>query len=171
MQSGKTANFTGVIAKAIDAGYRLVIVLTGTIDILREQTQRRLDMELVGEENILQALGRERPGPGAARLRATTPDWADKFLSYGVPAVRAGDLPDIIRLTGTAANDYRKPEARHRRARDRRRTNKLKPLYDPDNLFPCGARLAVVKKNATVLQAPRQRPEEDRASNSARSPP
>ena len=40
VQSGKTANFTGVIAKAVDAGYRLVIVLTGTIEILRSQTQR-----------------------------------------------------------------------------------------------------------------------------------
>jgi hypothetical protein len=30
VQSGKTANFTGVIAKAVDAGYRLVIVMTGT---------------------------------------------------------------------------------------------------------------------------------------------
>src|SRR5699024_3623596 len=35
VQSGKTANFTGVIAKAVDAGYRLVIVLTGTIELLR----------------------------------------------------------------------------------------------------------------------------------------
>lgn len=53
VQSGKTANFTGVIAKAIDAGYRLVIVLTGTIELLRSQTQRRIDMELVGQENVL----------------------------------------------------------------------------------------------------------------------
>ncbi|MGC0363082.1 hypothetical protein ABH922_001066 [Rhodococcus sp. 27YEA15] len=52
VQSGKTANFSGVVAKAIDAGYRLVIVLTGTIEILRSQTQRRLDMELVGRQNI-----------------------------------------------------------------------------------------------------------------------
>ena len=51
VQSGKTANFTGVIAKAIDAGYRLIIVLTGTVEILRYQTQRRLDMELIGREN------------------------------------------------------------------------------------------------------------------------
>ena len=43
-----TANFTGVIAKAVDAGYRLIIVLTGTVELLRSQTQRRLDMELVG---------------------------------------------------------------------------------------------------------------------------
>src|SRR3954447_26362138 len=53
VQSGKTANFTGVTAKAIDAGYRLVIVLTGTTDLLRTQTQRRLDKELIGVENIL----------------------------------------------------------------------------------------------------------------------
>ncbi|MFZ2178214.1 MAG: endonuclease, partial [Rhodococcus sp. (in: high G+C Gram-positive bacteria)] len=45
VQSGKTANFSGVVAKSIDAGYRLIIVLTGTIEILRSQTQRRLDME------------------------------------------------------------------------------------------------------------------------------
>ena len=40
VQSGKTANITGVLARAIDAGYRLLIVMTGTIDLLREQTQR-----------------------------------------------------------------------------------------------------------------------------------
>ena len=56
VQSGKTANFTGVIAKAIDAGYRLIIVLTGTTDLLRAQTQRRLDKELVGQENILRGV-------------------------------------------------------------------------------------------------------------------
>ena len=53
VQSGKTANFTGVTAKAIDAGYRLVIVMTGTIELLRGQTQRRIDMELIGKQNIL----------------------------------------------------------------------------------------------------------------------
>ncbi len=53
VQSGKTANFTGVIAKAVDAGYRLVVVMTGTIEMLRAQTQRRIDMELVGRQNIL----------------------------------------------------------------------------------------------------------------------
>src|ERR1700704_2142204 len=50
VQSGKTANFTGVLARAADAGYRLFIVLAGTINILRDQTQRRLDKELVGAE-------------------------------------------------------------------------------------------------------------------------
>lgn len=51
VQSGKTANYTSLIAKAVDAGYRLVIVLTGIHESLRVQTQRRLDAELVGVVN------------------------------------------------------------------------------------------------------------------------
>lgn len=47
VQSGKTANFAGVIAKAADAGYRLFIVLSGIHNALRQQTQRRLDQQLV----------------------------------------------------------------------------------------------------------------------------
>ena len=46
VQSGKTANFTALIAKAADRGYRLFIVLAGIHDALREQTQRRLYREL-----------------------------------------------------------------------------------------------------------------------------
>lgn len=46
VQSGKTANFTSLIAKAADRGYRLIIVLSGIHNSLRAQTQRRLDLEL-----------------------------------------------------------------------------------------------------------------------------
>ena len=46
VQSGKTANYASVIAKAVDAGYRLVIVLAGLHNNLRGQTQRRLDRDL-----------------------------------------------------------------------------------------------------------------------------
>lgn len=48
VQSGKTANFTALIAKAADAGYRLVIVLSGIDNGLRRQTNIRLKRELVG---------------------------------------------------------------------------------------------------------------------------
>lgn len=149
VQSGKTANFTGVIAKAIDAGYRLVIVLAGTLDILREQTQRRLDMELVGKENILQDWDENDPDLEPHDY-AEDADWASgKFISFGFrPSSR--DLPDIIRLTG-GGNDYRKL-GHGIVALEMQKKNKFKPLYDPENLFPCGARLAVVKKNATVLK-------------------
>lgn len=46
VQSGKTANFAGVIAKAADAGYRMVIVLAGMHNNLRKQTQARLDRDV-----------------------------------------------------------------------------------------------------------------------------
>ncbi|HMO50670.1 MAG TPA: Z1 domain-containing protein [Kiritimatiellia bacterium] len=48
VQSGKTANYTAVIAKAADAGYRLIIVLSGIDNGLRRQTNVRLKRELVG---------------------------------------------------------------------------------------------------------------------------
>ena len=48
VQSGKTSNYTGLVCKAADAGYRLVILLTGTLESLRRQTQERLDAGFVG---------------------------------------------------------------------------------------------------------------------------
>lgn len=46
VQSGKTGNYAGVIAKAADAGYGLVIVLAGLYNNLRKQTQDRLDHDV-----------------------------------------------------------------------------------------------------------------------------
>lgn len=48
VQSGKTANFSALIAKAADAGYRLIVVLSGVDNGLRRQTNARLKKELVG---------------------------------------------------------------------------------------------------------------------------
>jgi hypothetical protein len=51
VQSGKTQNFSALIAKAADAGYKIVIVLSGLHNTLRQQTQRRLERDL-GRENV-----------------------------------------------------------------------------------------------------------------------
>lgn len=48
VQSGKTANYTGLICKAVDAGYKLIIVLAGMQNSLRSQTQLRLDEGFLG---------------------------------------------------------------------------------------------------------------------------
>ena len=48
VQSGKTANFTSLISKAADVGYRLIVVLSGIDNGLRRQTQIRLNRELIG---------------------------------------------------------------------------------------------------------------------------
>lgn len=48
VQSGKTANYTALITKAADAGYKLFIVLAGVHNSLRSQTQSRLNEEFLG---------------------------------------------------------------------------------------------------------------------------
>lgn len=54
VQSGKTANYLGVICKAADAGYKVIIVLAGLLNSLRNQTQERIDEGFVGRDSSLQ---------------------------------------------------------------------------------------------------------------------
>jgi hypothetical protein len=58
VQSGKTANYTGLVCKAADAGYKLIIVLAGIHSSLRSQTQARLDEGFLGYDS------RQNHGPG-----------------------------------------------------------------------------------------------------------
>ncbi|MEU6614938.1 Z1 domain-containing protein [Streptomyces parvus] len=148
VQSGKTANFTGVTAKAIDAGYRLVIVLGGTLNLLRGQTQRRLDMELIGQENILRGADPADPEALIGVDYQDDEDWPEKFVSHqGRPSVLGAF--DIERLT-TRDDDY-KSLATGIRALEFDKQIRTQPLYAPDNLHRAAARVMVVKKNQSVL--------------------
>lgn len=177
VQSGKTANFTGVVAKAIDAGYKLVIVLTGTYDNLRSQTQKRLDMELVGRENILQGQFQDYLEAEQAKRDATTPaeesdaaarlaelagnhdyastgdaDWHDgKFLETPEPLDHI-DVPWITRLTNNKF-DYRALKT-GLDALDFQNNLPfpMLPLHDAANLPRVNVRLAIMKKNSSVLK-------------------
>ncbi len=51
VQSGKTANYTGLINKATDAGYKLIIVIAGVHNTLRSQTQVRIDEGYIGRNS------------------------------------------------------------------------------------------------------------------------
>ena len=51
VQSGKTANYTGLICKAADAGYKVIIVIAGLHNSLRSQTQVRIDEGFIGFES------------------------------------------------------------------------------------------------------------------------
>ena len=153
VQSGKTANITGVLARAIDAGYRLLIVMTGTIDLLREQTQRRIDMELVGVENILRDIDPADPEMINSVDYQDDPDW-DRFIRHGL-LPSSQNRPDIIRLTNHRfagrTGDYRSLLAGITALEFEKFDNTL-PLNDRRNLDRCSARLVVVKKNASVLR-------------------
>ena len=51
VQSGKTQNYIGLINKSIDAGYRVIILLGGHMNALRNQTQERVDYGVIGRES------------------------------------------------------------------------------------------------------------------------
>lgn len=61
VQSGKTANYIGLICRAADAGYRIIIVMAGVHNVLRNQTQARLEDGFTGfnivEQQSIEAVG------------------------------------------------------------------------------------------------------------------
>jgi hypothetical protein len=144
VQSGKTANITGVIAKAADAGYRLVIVLSGTMNLLRAQTQRRIDRELMGKE-LIRPHGEVRDDEELDYI--LDEDWGN-FIEHGGRPSERGAF-DWIRLTGEV-DDYRRLRAGIETLNFECR-DPSKPFYAPDNLRPAKAKIMVVKKNAAVL--------------------
>lgn len=182
VQSGKTANFAGTIAKAIDAGYKLIIVLTGTIELLRAQTQKRLDKELVGEENVLGGAG-PKIAELQSRLDAMSDDSPElrearqalieqiNSWSEGVDYVELEDqdwkegkfarfglppkqlgAPSIIRVT-SLKDDYKALKTMLQVIDfDRTKDVWSKPIYDTANINTGDVWLAVVKKNSSTLK-------------------
>ena len=81
VQSGKTANYIGLICKAADAGYKLIVVLAGIDNGLRSQTQLRIDEGFIGFDTQYQLRYDDTRGtsylgvgamPGAARLKVAS---------------------------------------------------------------------------------------------------
>jgi hypothetical protein len=77
VQSGKTLNYSALINKSCDMGYKLVIVLTGLTEDLRSQTQRRLDRDFVGQESQQTVVG--IPSQGVAKLGVGNIDFSKKI--------------------------------------------------------------------------------------------
>ena len=74
VQSGKTVNYTSVCNKAVDAGYKVIIILAGRTNTLRKQTQKRLETDFVGlrKDDAHQIKGEVLPtiGVGVSRYGA-----------------------------------------------------------------------------------------------------
>ena len=56
VQSGKTTNYVSLISKAADVGYKIIILLAGLSNTLRDQTQERIDETFIGKKSALNAL-------------------------------------------------------------------------------------------------------------------
>lgn len=62
VQSGKTTNYSALICKAADAGYKIIIVLAGLHNNLRAQTQIRLEEAFLGYKTSANGPTDERVG-------------------------------------------------------------------------------------------------------------
>ena len=93
VQSGKTANYTGLVCKAADAGYKVIIVIAGIHNNLRSQTQMRLDEGFTGFDS--------------ARLLSNQPDTSQvigvgRYDSRRRPSVFTNSLRDFNKATATS---------------------------------------------------------------------
>ena len=77
IQSGKTANIMAVVAKAVDAGYKNIIVMTGRSELLRKQTQDRFNRELgiATLQDLKQSDSDHQNGDGWMRWTSYTHDF------------------------------------------------------------------------------------------------
>jgi hypothetical protein len=94
VQSGKTQHYTALVAKALDAGYKVIIILSGIHENLRQQTQERVEEVLIGKDS--------RNNFAHFGIRS----WSNRRIArVRVPGDPALPLPDIITLT-SVAGDY-----------------------------------------------------------------
>ena len=109
VQSGKTANYIGLINKAVDAGYKIIIVLAGMHNNLRSQTQMRIDEEVLGFETSIDYLKKKKGivpstiGVGKLKLAVdksleplTSRDEKGDFTKSRAGVARLYDQPKII---------------------------------------------------------------------------
>ncbi len=97
VQSGKTSNYLGLIAKAADAGYKFIIVIAGIHNNLRKQTQERVDEGFVGRSS----------DPDARNITGVG------YAGYPHPATLTTIYNDFNKQTanqsGWRINDFSKP--------------------------------------------------------------
>lgn len=81
VQSGKTANMAGLMAMAADCGWNMFVILSGTIDNLREQTRKRLfnDLRIPGNLNWIKLDQLSKKQTGAS---ACDPNYWPKNLDF-----------------------------------------------------------------------------------------
>ncbi|NVK73884.1 MAG: hypothetical protein HWE24_10410, partial [Oceanospirillaceae bacterium] len=104
VQSGKTSNFIGLIAKAIDVGYDFIIILAGIPEDLRQQTQERVDKyifrrELNISDNNYNFIEKESEASKALSLNALT------YASDKEGNRREGEFKSKVYKTGNVNND------------------------------------------------------------------
>ncbi|WP_281658742.1 Z1 domain-containing protein [Halobacillus sp. Cin3] len=111
VQSGKTANFTGLINKAYDVGYKLIIVLSGIHNDLRSQTQLRLNKEVVGykDDEEYKKVGVSKIAENGPKHIISTWTTTEKDISTATSGLNNLDRPTLIvtKKNGTVLESLR----------------------------------------------------------------
>ncbi len=79
VQSGKTSTYSGLICKAADAGVKVVILLAGITETLRQQTQERIEEDIVGLTIRTDNFHNNRPSNVGV---GTLPGWENKVTTF-----------------------------------------------------------------------------------------
>jgi len=109
VQSGKTQNFVGLLAMAIDAGYRQIVVLSGIHEDLRAQTQLRVDKGLIGQTNFDEEDGKGFQFEYVGVMEHDRSNIAEPLcLPMTSGSKRHGDFSPVMasRVTGSATGPY-----------------------------------------------------------------
>jgi hypothetical protein len=99
VQSGKTSNYVGLINKATDAGYKVVIVIAGTISSLRRQTQERIDAGFIGRSSSAFIRENENRLIGVGKLKVETDIYSLTSSYY-----KSGDEGDFSQSVANRLN-------------------------------------------------------------------
>ena len=108
MQSGKTGTYLGLFNKAADAGYRLFILLAGNTEVLRQQTQARVDEAFIGRDSARQV---QRRGTDATPSKLIGVGNIRKDLAHSVGMTTV--LRDFRRSSYEATNITIQTNAAH----------------------------------------------------------
>jgi len=102
VQSGKTANYIGVATKAADAGYRVIVIIAGVQNKLRDQTQRRVDEGFIGLDTAagVSGVGRKPVGVGRQGLRRQPVTFTTAIKDFSKP---------VAEQIGVSLRDLREP--------------------------------------------------------------
>lgn len=172
VQSGKTMNFCHVINRAIDAGFRLIVVLTDNNNDLNIQTIDRIADDIVGEANpsvheikayqdkkghdFVSFYGKDLENMGITISSAVNQNMynPDNPLTYNGKVSVQDRIPKVYWLTACD-----KGTTRERKNLDFRINHASKNNPDTLDTFlnnepkdkPAGCYIAVVKKNPTSL--------------------
>jgi len=99
VQSGKTSNYVGLINKATDAGYKVIIVIAGTISSLRRQTQERIDLGYIGRNSSAFIRERQNKIVGVGHYNIGTDIYSLTSAFY-----RSGDEGDFSQSVANTLN-------------------------------------------------------------------